>query len=1097
MKRIVLGITLCSIAAVVFALVVGTVFLCSMTGARWLGSTLSSALGCEVRIGKVSLQGGAPPYLAVRGIFCSPDNQTRITVETISLFFRPSALFKGMGVPVRVHVERPAFDIYLHDRPSAAGHSVSFEEAQQSVLKNLSKALRRLSGVSAVLTNGGVRIHTKGDTVIGFSSLQGDITLEQTAVCCALVCGSELWSSATVQLSCDISDNASSARAGLAILSLNVDGINPYACRSIAEMLSAQADSLHRILDRVPEEVRPSFSAQASVPLPLSGTWFREIHAEGSITGLTLTVPEAGCRISDAGAAFRLHDGHVELSSVSGRVGNSRVVEGAALWKGLQNGSPDSVVARFMFDLQDIHCLMRFFPQGPAQQELERIGVPLGTITGSFHLQRQAEGYVWNAAIEDFSIRAGYGNLHLPIEVQGGTAVVSRQVVQLQGCSARFGRSTLGRVSVRLGLGDCSTIEVRAGETQIFLEDAAAVLRGFEATRKVADIVPACSGSLFIHDCSLSGPLSHPRKWRIMLQARVDTAAFSLPVTKEPVTLKHANIRVDDNTVAITDTNLEFLDAQIAGGLFIEGYRRGMCGVRFSASGSLGDRTIEHVFISRNLPRQYLVRGPLRMEDVKGRWSPDGEIAVNGTAVYADSGRMVFDMRLSRNAFLLKDLSLQDKDSRCSMGLNLTGDLLSVSWKGIIRKETLDRLFVENRFLGGEVTGDFTATFDEKQPRRSSARGILTLQEASFPLLKVPLTVSRAKITAAGSTVKIESGGLQSGPNSIDIRGIVGMDEQGFTLDGDISCDRVALDAGVVAQGSGSDRGDHEEFWDTPLRGTVRIRIGELAAGRLHFSPFDVDVLFADRSLSVFATDVRLCGIAIPARVVISPGVVDVDVQADTRNLSVSRVVDCVSGERSQLTGRLAVTAHLTGHGSPAELRKDLHGPLSITLSKGRIFKSNLLMEILSFLNVKNLLSVKRLEIARRGFPYREISVSGEVKDENLLIHEAVFDSSSLVVVGQGTVALSDGGLDITAIAMPFQVQDMVVKMVPFIGKVFGRAPVGVPLKITGTMEKAKVRPESPGAVLKKLANVAGRVLKLPLRIIEPVINRANGLLEK
>ncbi|MCX5903476.1 MAG: AsmA-like C-terminal domain-containing protein, partial [Proteobacteria bacterium] len=177
-----------------------------------------------------------------------------------------------------------------------------------------------------------------------------------------------------------------------------------------------------------------------------------------------------------------------------------------------------------------------------------------------------------------------------------------------------------------------------------------------------------------------------------------------------------------------------------------------------------------------------------------------------------------------------------------------------------------------------------------------------------------------------------------------------------------------------------------------------------------------------------------------------------------------------------------------TAQGSTFNLADNLAGKISIIARKGRIYRSNLLTKILSFLSIRNLVTGGTTDIAKKGFAYRSINVKGEIKGKTFVINEGILDSSTLSMAWQGSVDMATKKINITVLATPFQLSDLLLMGIPVVGIVFSRTLIGIPLRVTGTIDDPKLGPASPLAIGKGLLGVVTNIVKLPVKIIEPVL---------
>ena len=78
--------------------------------------------------------------------------------------------------------------------------------------------------------------------------------------------------------------------------------------------------------------------------------------------------------------------------------------------------------------------------------------------------------------------------------------------------------------------------------------------------------------------------------------------------------------------------------------------------------------------------------------------------------------------------------------------------------------------------------------------------------------------------------------------------------------------------------------------------------------------------------------------------------------------------------------------------------------------------------------------------------------------------------------------------MDLTVLAAPFTTVDAVVKRIPIIREILAGSILTIPVKVSGPFDNPKVDTMPPSAVAEGLGGIMTRTLKLPYKIIEPVI---------
>lgn len=158
----------------------------------------------------------------------------------------------------------------------------------------------------------------------------------------------------------------------------------------------------------------------------------------------------------------------------------------------------------------------------------------------------------------------------------------------------------------------------------------------------------------------------------------------------------------------------------------------------------------------------------------------------------------------------------------------------------MLRKETLDRLLVNNRLLQGWMKGDFTAHVEEHNPLKSTAAGTLAWQDVQYGLGNLPLNLKRASVSATGNTFLVDNAAVTIGTSDITVQGTITCAEEGYVLDLDLASARLDLDDALTAIFNDNDTGDsdEDEFWEIPLRGWAAFTAQSLSLAPFTWRPF-------------------------------------------------------------------------------------------------------------------------------------------------------------------------------------------------------------------------------------------------------------------
>ena len=193
--------------------------------------------------------------------------------------------------------------------------------------------------------------------------------------------------------------------------------------------------------------------------------------------------------------------------------------------------------------------------------------------------------------------------------------------------------------------------------------------------------------------------------------------------------------------------------------------------------------------------------------------------------------------------------------------------------------------------------------------------------------------------------------------------------------------------------------------------------------------------------------------------------------------------------QQHRAAGRTALDGRLDG---VLDNWKDGH--LQIESHQGRILRMKLLSKIFSVVNITDLFSVgtgNGPEASTKGFPYTDLLFKTHVKDNELIIDEAVVRGEGLNLFARGKMNLSTFELDVVVLISPFKTLDAIVSKVPLVGRIIGgdtATLVTFPVGVTGKANDPQVTLLPSSAVGEGLMNIVKRTLLLPFHIFSPVL---------
>jgi hypothetical protein len=256
----------------------------------------------------------------------------------------------------------------------------------------------------------------------------------------------------------------------------------------------------------------------------------------------------------------------------------------------------------------------------------------------------------------------------------------------------------------------------------------------------------------------------------------------------------------------------------------------------------------------------------------------------------------------------------------------------------------------------------------------------------------------------------------------------------------------------------------------------------------------DLDISFLPEGLRVAVREANVCGISTPGIVQATSDDMALDFHPMARNQDFSSTVACLAGRPFQMTGNLDFSGRVKGRGQSKDLVKSLQGPLEMEAKDGRIFQEPIVLKILAFLNLTELLVGEKDDPLKKGVDYKSLQAKGELRSGKLTIQELVLDSSAMQMASQGEIDFVNRRMDLVIAVAPLKTVDWIVKHIPGVGYILDGTLISIPIRIQGDLKDPRIVPLAPGQIGHDLMGIMKRTLKLPFKVVQPIIRGSEKL---
>jgi AsmA-like protein len=730
---------------------------------------------------------------------------------------------------------------------------------------------------------------------------------------------------------------------------------------------------------------------------------------------------------------------------------------------------------------QKIHALLAALSGGG-----ERLAVAIDS--GSAEI---AIGEGLAVAIKDLNAQlAGFGN-ELEIELTArsdlghklrleGKIIDKEGIITLSGLTGTVGRSSFSDLAVRVNKDAPRNFKIDAGSLSLDIAESSAFLLRFEPPRKTLAGLNSAQGRLNVASLFLTGPLQDPAQWTFRAAGNLESLNVNHAGLPAPLTVARAKFAATPDKLTLADAEAEMLDARLTVGGYLEKSKKAPLALDAAVTGTVGAQMKEWLSRQAGLPEQLAPRAPLRVGAGRVRWREGGELSVIGNLTVANGPKVSVDAVRSGQAVTVRELTLEDGAQRARMAIEVQKDDFNLSFKGAVDPAMLNKIFESSPLQGGSLQGDFEARGSTKQLPRSFLRGKLEGKNLVVPWKKKPVVVESFLLEAGGGAVTVRSAALRWQDSRLALSGKLVAEREAVRVDMDVSADRLAWNTMIEAV----DREDDQGAKTAPLpaiHGTVRLKTDNFTFERFNLSPLRITADVSSSGIRAEIAEGAACGIKATGRAGITGNEIELDLQLSATEAALEPTTICLSGKRQDIKGTYSLKARITGRGDRERLPAALKGNFEFLARDGEFVRSPAMDATFDYLNSTGDFKFDFPDLNKQTFPFRRVSVKGKIDGESIVNDEIIIEASPYTITAQGRVDLKRSQVDVKGLVSVSMSSNQLIRRIPLIGAIVGGSLVGIPVRITGSLESPKVTYLSAADVGTELLNMPMRILGIPL----------------
>jgi hypothetical protein len=725
------------------------------------------------------------------------------------------------------------------------------------------------------------------------------------------------------------------------------------------------------------------------------------------------------------------------------------------------------------------------------QQEMRLIENLSGNAEGRLVLGESTEAVKARVDVSKLNLTAKYRRIPYPIRIDEGHFFYDETRIGVKNLTGKMGKSSFSQLSANVSLNKDPYLEVKSGVFDLSLGEIYSWVVSIEGSPVRPEDIKTLEGDIHISRLSLKGPLLEPEKWQRKTSWETRNAVVDSSLLPAPVKISEGKFEgqadLKGQKLSFKNVQVGMLDAAMTISGALNDYYKGLNNMDLSLDGVVGSESNRWVASLLKTPPQLVLRTPFSISKGHLRRKKDAETSFKADLVVPGGASISTDILYSPEEMRTKNL-ITDEVSRASLAFRLKRRELGLQFTGNLKKETLNNLFVQNGFFYGWLEGDFQAYISLDHPMKSTAQGYLMGEDLMFPReLEIPLEVDKISLKAKERHVDVERATLVSGSQKMDVEGSLDFSPPGLVFNLDLQSNGINWTDIEGLLGEGNKENELEKgkaSWDLPIQGTVKLKSEYFNYERFTWFPFHADITFAQNEIDVKVVQAKLCHIATPGSVKITPQDVSLDFDFASSDQELNPSLLCMSGQSSDYTGRFDLLGKIKARAKEDKLLEALNGNLEFTARDGRIRRSVPLQRAFAYLNVTKSLSGQLPDMTRDEFIYNSITAKATFQDGKAILDEGIIDSPSMEIIFQGYMDYIRNEIDLLILVAPFKTVDWVVKKIPLVRRVLQGALIAVPVKVSGNLSDPKVSPMSASAIGSSLLDIVKRTVELPVTVI-------------
>jgi hypothetical protein len=1053
-----------------------------------IAGSISETIQGKVDFQKVDLSFFPMPHLTIRDMEVSVPEKAKGTIESVKIYPSLIPLFFGKLKVGKLRMESPDFELTIPTKES----SPPVAEVEKKISEILHSLSLRAPGVAILIKNGSIVLSRDNHKLPPIRVIDARIFFpsEKLKFTASLSASFSRKIKFTVYFN---QKNPSLRKISLDIEAMEVD---IALMRDMAFAFAADIQIMQKVFSFIRGGTVPVISIQSQGASIADLGACENLFIRGKMLKGDIFIPGPELHFKNVKGECAISKGILEGRNIEAKLDHSEFREGK-LKIGLKGIDPTFHLETLSkVDLKELpHYLTRLVKNKALLNELNGIQKIKGHAQGKLVLGESLAFIKPSVEVSEINASAFYQRVPYPTEIKSGRFSYDDKGVRITSVSGSIGSSSFSGVTASLMLETTPYLEIGSGISSMSVEEIYRWLSEYEKFKSTFKDIASVKGTVSLSSIHFKGPIYRSQDWRFRAvgsSTRIDINSTLLPNTLM-VAVKRFDVTPEQ--LSFTGVLANILDASQSISGVLKSPMKGLQNVDISMDGPFGPEAAAWIRNVVGLPSALKIEHRYSLSQAHFVWENNSGTVFRGNLQIRDGPRVFMDVAKNHRGIRINALRVDEGVSHATFGLNLQEKELSLSFRGKLRRSTLEKIIYSPHIPEGFIQGSFQAEINLEKPLRSAAQGDLLLEKVSIPWEeKIPFQVANMSLEAHGNRIAVKSASLTVGNNSFFIRGILSPAEKGVEIDADLTADKLEWETlqkllkFIGKGGTNNTPQKKDDLRKLPLFGKLRIKSNTVKYDRFVITPVYADVSFTPDLVTANVTKSAVCGISISGKIQFVKSNLQLDIKPSSSGQELKPTVECLSQNKSVSTGTFDLSCRLTARGKSNQIMRSLRGNLDFKAKDGRIYKATTLAKLFSLINITGIFQGSIPDIVKEGFSYQSLIIQGNIENGKLLLKEAVLNAPSMQIAATGSIDLVKREIDVKALVSPLKPVNVILRNIPVIKNIVGRNFASIPIKIEGNLENPEVSYLPVAEVGSGLLGIVKRTLMTPVYLIEPLL---------